>query len=73
MTVMPNAIVLHIGTNRIERVTNIYKSQILLISIDMTQIYTRMRKGGVLQMLSFISGSEIQLHIFTIGTHDLQE
>lgn len=73
MTVMPNAIILHIGTNRIERVINIYKSQILLISIDMTQIYTRMRKGGVLQMLSFISGSEIQLHIFTIGTRDLQE
>lgn len=70
---MPNAIILHIGTNRIERVINIYKSQILLISIDMTQIYTRMRKGGVLQMLSFISGSEIQLHIFTIGTRDLQE
>lgn len=31
------------------------------------------KEGGVLQVLSFISGSEIQLHIFTVGTRDLRE
>lgn len=31
------------------------------------------KEGGVLHVLSFISSSEIQLHIFTIGTCNLQE
>lgn len=31
-----------------------------------SDIYKK-EEGGVLQVLSFISGSEIQLHIFTVG------
>lgn len=73
MTVMPN-VILHVGNSgpiqskELEIFTSLGS---LLLCTEMTRIHTKKEEGGVLQMLSFISGSEIQLHIFTIGTCDL--
>ena len=75
MTVMPNAIILHTGnsgTIGLKRVLSIYKSDLPNKHRHDSNIYKN-EEGGVLQMLSFISGSVVQLHIFTIGTHDLLE
>lgn len=75
MTVMPNAIILHTGnsvTIGLKRVLSIYKSDLPDKHKHDSNIYKN-EEGGVLQMLSFISGSVVQLHIFTIGTYDLLE
>lgn len=59
--------------NLIKRVRIIYKFQTFTDTQRNDSDTNKNEEGGVLQRLSFISGSEIQLHIFTTGPRDLQD